>query len=135
MFVDKMPLLEAMKQSVATHTCIAEMIKENTDNKQFLDALHVEQEFLNYQNTDRAHDYVEEAALWEVPLPKLLRVACLQSVVNSGLKPKVLNAYRKDILHAYGHKHMIPYSIWSRWDCWPPKPVHGITLSSGSAST
>lgn len=108
MFVDRMPLLEAMKQSVATHTCIAEMIKEQTDNRKFLDNLQVEQEFLNFQNTDRPHDYLEEAALWGIELPRLLRTMCLQSVVNSGLKPKVLNAYRKELVcEAYGHKHMI----------------------------
>ena len=38
-----------MKQSLATHTSIAELIKERTDNPQFLEFLQVEQELVNYQ--------------------------------------------------------------------------------------
>ena len=32
---------------------------------------------------------------------------CVQSIIGSGLKPKVLDAYRKMILHVYGHRHLL----------------------------
>lgn len=32
---------------------------------------------------------------------------CLQSVVNSGLKPKILDSYRRLILQSYGYKHLL----------------------------
>ena len=105
-FVERLPQMKIMKQSLATHTTIAEMIKEGTDNRKFLEALQVEQELLNYSNTDRQHPFVEEAGLWGIALSKVLKIACLQSVVNSGLKPKVLHAYRKEMLDAYGHQHL-----------------------------
>ena len=37
---------------------------------------------------------VDEAACEEEELARVLRVACLQSVVNSGLKQKTLESYR-----------------------------------------
>ncbi len=35
---------------------------------------------------------------------------CLQSVVSSGLKPKVLEAYKRLLLHSYGHRHLLSLS-------------------------
>ena len=52
-------------------------------------------------------DFIEDAACQEVELLRLLRVMCLQSIVGSGLKPKVLDAYRRMILQVYGHRHLL----------------------------
>ncbi len=41
--------IQTIKQSLATHTSIAELIKERTDNPQFLEFLQAEQELVNYQ--------------------------------------------------------------------------------------
>ncbi len=106
-FVDKLPQMRLVKQSLATHTSVAEQVKEETDRRQFLEFLQAEQELLNFQNTDRILDRVEEAACEEEELVRVLRVACLQSVVNSGLKPKVLEAYRRTVAHSYGYKHTL----------------------------
>lgn len=122
------------KQSVSLHTTLAEMIKEQADKRQFLDVLRVEQELLNFRNVDRPMDYIEgerpptsesgllflnastqhgsvssdvDAACDNVEFLRLLRVACLQSVVSSGLRPKVLESYRRILLQSYGYQHMI----------------------------
>ncbi len=39
-------LSQNMKQSLATHTTIAEMIKERTDQRMFLEALQVSSHFI-----------------------------------------------------------------------------------------
>ena len=70
------------------------MIKERTDARAFLEPLQVEQELLNFQNADRPSEAVEDAACRDEDFVRLLRIVCLQSVVNSGLKPKVLEHYR-----------------------------------------
>ena len=38
---------------------------------------------------------------------QILRLICLQSAANSGLKPRVLEHYKREIIHAYGFQHMI----------------------------
>ena len=48
-FVDGLPQMMAMKQSLATHTSIAEQVKEETERRQFLEFLQAEQELLNFQ--------------------------------------------------------------------------------------
>ena len=67
----------------------------------------MQQELLNFQGVDRPLEYLEDAACQEEDLLRVLRVACLQSVVNSGLKPKVLESYRRLILQSYGYKHLL----------------------------
>lgn len=36
----------------------------------------------------------------------MLRLICLQTSANSGLKPRVLEHYKREIIHAYGFQHM-----------------------------
>jgi len=41
------------------------------------------------------------------PLTHLLRLICLQSVVGSGLKPRLLEQYRRLVLQSHGHNHLL----------------------------
>ena len=38
---------------------------------------------------------------------QVLRLICLQSVTNSGLKPKVLEHYKREIVQTYGFQHLL----------------------------
>ncbi|KAI4454579.1 vesicle protein sorting-associated [Holotrichia oblita] len=101
-FVQKLPTLMANKKSLAQHTAIAESIKEVTDTYEFLDSLQVEQEFLNCIQTDKANPYIEDMITQKKPLVKVLRLICLQCITNSGLKPKLLEYYKREIRQVYG---------------------------------
>ena len=105
-FVDKLPQMQTLKQSVTIHTSIAELIKEKTDKAAFLEFLQVEQELVNHQNIHRPLDFIEDAACQGLEMLKLLRVMCLQCVIGNGLKPKILDHYRRLILQSYGHVHL-----------------------------
>ena len=96
--VDKLPHMQSLKQSVANHTTIAEMIKEKTDKSSFLEILQVEQELVNNQKIHQTLEFVEDAACQEMEMLRVLRVACLQCALSQGLKPKTLESYRKLIL-------------------------------------
>ena len=52
--MDGLPQMMAMKQSLATHTSIAEQVKEETERRQFLEFLQAEQELLNFQGLARS---------------------------------------------------------------------------------
>ena len=105
-FVDRLPQMQTLKQSVTIHTSIAELIKEKTDTTAFLEFLQVEQELVNHQNIHRPLDFMEDAACQGLEMLKLLRVMCLQCVIGNGLKPKVLEHYRRLVLQSYGHVHL-----------------------------
>jgi len=83
------------------------MIKEQTDNQDFLDSLLVEQEILNGIDTEVVNSYIEDCIALKKPLIQVLRLICLQSLANSGLKDKILEQYKRDIVHTYGLEHIL----------------------------
>ncbi|KAG7196607.1 hypothetical protein KM043_013095 [Ampulex compressa] len=105
-FVARLPHMLATKQSLARHTTIAEMIKEETDSTSFLESLQVEQELLNCIDTDKPNAYIEDMIAQQQPLLKVLRLLCIQSLTNSGLKPKLLDYYKREIIQTYGYQHL-----------------------------
>ncbi|KAJ8968096.1 hypothetical protein NQ314_002467 [Rhamnusium bicolor] len=102
LYVQRLPQILAKKKQLATHTAIAECVKEVTDSYDFLDTLQAEQEFLNCIEVDKPSAYIEEMVAQNKPLVKVLRLMCLQCIAGSGLKPKVLESYKRDLVQVYG---------------------------------
>lgn len=115
-FVQRLPSMLENKKAISQHTAIAECIKEVTDSYEFLDTLQVnprttihfnpllfiyfqtEQEFLNCIEVDKANPYVEDLIAQKRPLVKVLRLICLQCITSSGLKPKLLEYYKRELV-------------------------------------
>ena len=55
--------MQAAKLSLATHTSVAELIKEKIDSEEFLECLELEQEIFSYVNTDRYIEAIEVVKL------------------------------------------------------------------------
>uniref|UniRef100_A0A8D0QRY2 VPS33A core subunit of CORVET and HOPS complexes n=1 Tax=Sus scrofa TaxID=9823 RepID=A0A8D0QRY2_PIG len=106
-FVSQLPHMQAARGSLANHTSIAELIKDVTTSEDFFDKLTVEQEFMSGIDTDKVNSYIEDCIAQKHPLIKVLRLVCLQSVCNSGLKQKVLDYYKREILQTYGFEHIL----------------------------
>lgn len=106
-FVSQLPHMQAARSSLANHTSIAELIKDITTSEDFFDNLTVEQEFMSGIDTDKVNTYIEDCIAQKYPLIKILRLVCLQSVCNSGLKQKVLDYYKREILQTYGYEHIL----------------------------
>ncbi|KAI5166290.1 Vacuolar Protein Sorting-Associated Protein 33A [Manis pentadactyla] len=109
-FVSQLPHMQAARGSLANHTSIAELIKDVTTSEDFFDKLTVEQEFMSGIDTDKVNSYIEDCIAQKHPLIKVLRLICLQSVCNSGLKQKVLDYYKREILQTYGYEHILTLS-------------------------
>ncbi|KAK4877889.1 hypothetical protein RN001_010395 [Aquatica leii] len=107
LFVQRLPSMLANKEALARHTAIAECIKEETDSYEFLDCLQAEQEFLNCIEVDRISPFIEDLIAQKKPLIKVLRLICLQCIASSGLKPKVLEYYKREIVQVYGLKALL----------------------------
>ncbi|XP_076181457.1 vacuolar protein sorting-associated protein 33A isoform X3 [Ptiloglossa arizonensis] len=105
-FVARLPHMLLTKQSITKHTTIAGMIKEVTDSSSFLEALEAEQELLNCIGTDKPNAYIEDMIAQQQPLLKILRLLCIQSLTNSGLKQKLLDYYKREIIQTYGYQHL-----------------------------
>ena len=53
--------------------------------------------------------YVETAIAKRSPLLKVLRLLCLYSLTNNGLKAKQFDFFRREILQTYGFEYMFTY--------------------------
>ncbi|KAM8866504.1 vacuolar protein sorting-associated protein 33A [Synchiropus picturatus] len=106
-FVSQLPHMQAARSSLANHTSVAELIKDITTSESFFDNLTVEQEFMTGVDTDKVNTYIEDCIAQKDPLIKILRLVCMQSVCNNGLKQKILDYYKREILQTYGYEHML----------------------------
>jgi hypothetical protein len=106
-FVQKLPHMQQEKISLSRHTTIAELIKQRTDLPEFLEILYAEQGLREEDNSDMSDDYIEECMGKQEPIHKVLRLICLQSIANNGLKPKLLDRYKTGIIQCYGAQNLI----------------------------
>ncbi|KAK9500694.1 hypothetical protein O3M35_001912 [Rhynocoris fuscipes] len=106
-FVAKLPHMMATKKSLAIHTTVAELIKSVTDSSEFLDSLMLEQELMMGVDTEKIQTHIEDCIAHQQPLIKVLRLICMQSATNSGLKQKVLDHYKREIIQTYGFQHIL----------------------------
>uniref|UniRef100_A0A6A7FXZ5 Vacuolar protein sorting-associated protein 33A-like n=2 Tax=Hirondellea gigas TaxID=1518452 RepID=A0A6A7FXZ5_9CRUS len=107
-FVQKLPRIQQAKQNLALHTSLAEALQEEVSAGLFGPALQVEQELLRGSiDCDKPSPFIEECLGRSAPLFTVLRLMCLQSVINNGLKTKVLEYYKREVVQTYGYEHML----------------------------
>uniref|UniRef100_A0A5S6QZ97 Vacuolar protein sorting-associated protein 33A n=1 Tax=Trichuris muris TaxID=70415 RepID=A0A5S6QZ97_TRIMR len=106
-FVKRLPTLQAERKSAATHTTIAEMVKEVISTDMFIETLNCEQAFLNCIETHSVNSWILSCIHRNVPLRQVLRLMCLQSLVSGGLKRKIFDQYRKELVQQYGYQHLV----------------------------
>lgn len=109
-FVERLPNMMAYKKSLATHTTIGEMIKEVTSSDEFLDALECEQEFLICSDVDKINPFIEDLIANQAPFKTVIRLICMQSIAGSGLKQKVLDYYKRELIQVYGIEVLLAIS-------------------------
>ncbi|XP_054710394.1 vacuolar protein sorting-associated protein 33A-like [Uloborus diversus] len=120
-FVTKLQYIQDAKKSLATHTTMAELIKEVTISEQFLKSLQTEQEFMNGNDTDKINAHIEDCIAKQEPLMKVLRLICLQSLTNNGLKQKQLDYYKREIIQTYGYQHCLTLDCLEKADLLKPQ--------------
>eukprot|EP00301_Raphidiophrys_heterophryoidea_P006293 c12553_g1_i2.p1 GENE.c12553_g1_i2~~c12553_g1_i2.p1 ORF type:complete len:267 (-),score=73.02 c12553_g1_i2:20-820(-) len=97
----KLTDLQSQHQSLRVHTNIADRIGQHTSKESFHKRLEVEQGLVRGVALDQ--DYIEECINKQEPLHKVLRLLCLASLMQSGLKTKQFDFFRREILHTYGY--------------------------------
>lgn len=100
-FVKRIPGLKQNYQSLQQHINIAELIKKNTDSKAFRDLWMTERTMIE---GDTMYDRLEEMMGDQESLMKILRLFCLQSLTNGGIKAKSFDNLRRLLLQTYGYE-------------------------------
>lgn len=103
-FVKRIPGLKENYKSLQQHINITEFIKSITADKSFVDLWMTERSMLE---GDVMLDRIEEMMGNQDPLMKVLRLLCLQSLTQGGIKSKMFDHLRKVMLQTYGFECLL----------------------------
>lgn len=101
-FVSKLPAHQAESASLNTHTSLAQEIMKFTQSEMFGRSLEVQQNLLAGADPSTMHDNIEELIARGVPLRAVLRLLCLESCLNNGIRSRDLESFKRQIEQAYG---------------------------------
>lgn len=109
-FVERLPNMMAYKKSLAIHTAITEMVNDFSGSEDFHDVWDCEQDLLTCSDVDKIHPFIEDLIANQAPLKTVIRLICMQSIAGSGLKPKVLDFYKRELVQVYGIEVLLAIS-------------------------
>ena len=137
-FVNKLPAYQNEQQSLKVHTGLAEEIMKHTRTDLFNRSLEVQQNLAAGADPATLHDTIDELIARDTPLTTVLRLLCLESCVAGGLKPKDLENYKRQILHAYGFQHLLTLNALEKLQLLQPRISANALLipsTTGSSAT
>ena len=94
--------------SVQNHLNLAIYItSETTKNAFFNQTLDVEHAIIMGESDNSTFDYIERMIGQMEPLTTVLRLLCLLSVTQNGIKAKLFDFFRREIVQTYGYEHLL----------------------------
>ncbi|KAI8970174.1 Sec1-like protein [Mycotypha africana] len=105
-FVGRLSELQQEHQSLKIHTGIAEEIISHTVTDEFNRVLEVQQNVVAGIDSIKEAEYIEEMIDKQKPLVQVLRLLCLISLTQGGLKQKNFDHFEREIVQTYGYEHI-----------------------------
>lgn len=142
-FVKKLSGLQQEHQSLGIHTNLAEEMTKHTRSDLFTKELEIQQNLAAGTDPSYQHDNIEELISRNAPLPDVLRLLCLESTIAGGIKPRDLESFKRQILHAYGYQHLLTLHALEKMELLQSRanaqalllPVGGANQSSSGTQT
>ncbi|KAL5461444.1 hypothetical protein PMIN06_002208 [Paraphaeosphaeria minitans] len=125
-FVAKLPGYQAEQASLKLHTSLAEEIIKFTHTDIFRRSLEVQQNIMSGLDPTTQHDTINELINRDVPLNTILRLLCLESTSNAGMRPKDLETFKRTVIQAYGSQHILTLSKLEKMDLLQPRGGSGL---------
>ncbi|KAJ5173075.1 Sec1-like protein [Penicillium capsulatum] len=120
-FVNKLPTYQLEHQSLRIHTNLAEEIMRLTRSETFRKILEVQQNNAAGSDPTYQHESIEELISRDVPLKTVLRLLCLESCMSGGLRPRDLENFKRQVVQAYGHQHLLTFWALEKMDLLQPR--------------
>lgn len=133
-FVNKLPTYQLEHQSLRVHTNLAEEIMRNTRSDTFRKILEVQQNDAAGADPTYQHPIIEELIARDVPLKTVLRLLCLESCMSGGLRPKDLENFKRQVVQAYGHQHLLTFSALEKMELLQPRSSAAAVLIPGTGA-
>ncbi|KAJ4288180.1 Vacuolar protein-sorting-associated protein 33 [Kalmusia sp. IMI 367209] len=125
-FVAKLPGYQAEQASLKLHTSLAEEIIKFTHTDIFRRSLEVQQNIMSGLDPTTQHETINELISRDVPLPAILRLLCLESTTNAGMRPKDLESFKRTVIQAYGPQHILTLSSLEKMNLLQPRGGSGL---------
>lgn len=101
-FVENLSELQEMHRLIGVHTSLASRVGKLSQNPMFRKRVVIEQYILQQINEKEVFEFIEELINNKNDLNLLLRVLCLYSVVNGGLKVRDYDAFKERMVLSFG---------------------------------
>ncbi len=108
-FVQTLPDLTKKHESLSIHTKVSEHIADKMKKEEFQRQLYFERAIFEAVEKTQITDFIEEYIQRQMPFRIALRLICLMSATNNGIKPKYFLSLKRAFLHSYGHKHLVTF--------------------------
>jgi len=125
-FVAKLPGYQAEQASLKLHTSLAEEIIKYTHTDIFTRSLEVQQNIMCGVDPTTQHETITELINRDVPLPTILRLLCLESTTNAGMRHKDLETFKRAVIQAYGPQHILTLSSLEKMNLLQPRGGSGL---------
>lgn len=109
-FVQKLPELTKKHDSLSVHIKVIEYIMQRMKKQELKRHLLFERAILEAVEKTQITDYIEECIQRQMPYHIPLRLICLMSTTNNGIKPKYFLTLKRAFLHSYGHQHLVTFA-------------------------
>lgn len=132
-FVARLPGYQAEQASLKLHTSLAEEIIKHTRTDIFTRTLEVQQNLTSGADPSTQHDLITELIDRGTSLETILRLLCLESTLNAGIRAKDLDTFKRAIILAYGPQHLLTLQSLETMGLLTARG--GATLAGGTGST
>ncbi|RNF27664.1 putative vacuolar protein sorting-associated protein [Trypanosoma conorhini] len=101
-FMKGLPEMQEMHRLIGMHTAVATEIGKQTQSIEFRRRIAMEQSIIQQVNEREVIDYIEELINKTAPIADVFRLICIYSLVNGGLKSKLYDFFKENIMLSYG---------------------------------
>lgn len=105
-FVGKLGGLQGEHAALRLHTAITEKLMSETKSELFNRSLEIQQNIIAGIDLNGQLTAIEDLINLEAPLHTVLRLLCLYSTTQGGLKAKIFDHLKREICQAYGYQHV-----------------------------
>ncbi|KAG8721038.1 hypothetical protein FRC08_016158 [Ceratobasidium sp. 394] len=102
-FVGKIGGLQNEHQALRLHTGLAETVNSQTQTDIFNKSLEIQQNLLSGYDPNTQLSSIEDLIYQQAPLSVTLRLICLACITQGGIKQKILDNLKREVLQAYGY--------------------------------
>ena len=112
----KVKQIQEERASLSNHINIADYISKNQKSPLFKFYLNFEQSMLIGEVPEILNNFIEDEIGKKAEEYNLLRIICLESIINGGIRYKIYDEIKKDFLNVYGYKELFLWHNLEKMD-------------------